>query len=106
MEGTALPGNPRQIALSAPQIGATLAITLPSKSVREGVSMRKLWLVLLLSGSFALAQDSKPTTPSEQKSKVSKGEITVQGCVGTSSGDYVLVKQDPAITYELQGTGK
>jgi len=68
--------------------------------------MRKLWLVLLLSGSFALAQDSKPTNPSEQKSKVSKGEITVQGCVGTSSGDYVLVKQDPAITYELQGTGK
>jgi hypothetical protein len=68
--------------------------------------MRKLWLVLLLSGGFALAQDTKPTNPSEQKSKVSKGQITVQGCIGTTSGDYVLAKQDPAMTYELQATGK
>jgi hypothetical protein len=30
----------------------------------------------------------------------------VQGCVGRSSGDYVLTKQDPGMTYELQATGK
>jgi hypothetical protein len=30
----------------------------------------------------------------------------VQGCVGRSSGDYILMKQDPGMTYELQATGK
>ena len=68
--------------------------------------MRKLWFALLLSGSFLLAQDTYPTNTSQQNSKASKGEITVQGCVGRSSGDYVLTKQNPAMTYELQATGK
>ena len=67
--------------------------------------MRKLWFILLLSGCFVLAQD-KPSNPGQEKSKVSKGQITVQGCVATSSGDYTLFKQDPAITYELEATGK
>ena len=54
--------------------------------------MKKLWFaMLLLSGSFLLAQDSTAV-------KHSKGEITVQGCVGRSSGDYVLTKQNPAMT--------
>ena len=68
--------------------------------------MRKLWLVLLLSGSFLLAQDSTPSTTSQNNSKVSKGQVTVQGCVSRASGDYVLTRQDPAMTYELQATGK
>lgn len=62
--------------------------------------MKKLWFaIVLLSGSFLVAQDSAAT-------KHSKGEVTVQGCVGRSSGDYVLTKQNPAVTYELQATGK
>jgi len=68
--------------------------------------MRKLWFVLLLSGSLVLAQNSKPSNQGQEKSKVSKGQITVQGCVGTSSGDYILFKQDPGMTYELAATGK
>jgi hypothetical protein len=68
--------------------------------------MRKLSFVLLLSGSLVLAQNSKPSNQGQEKSKVSKGEITVQGCVGTSSGDYILFKQAPAMTYELAVTGK
>jgi hypothetical protein len=68
--------------------------------------MRELWFVWLLSSSFLLAQDSNPDTVSQHKSKSSKEEITLQGCVGRSSGDYVLTKQNPAITYELQATGK
>jgi hypothetical protein len=68
--------------------------------------LRNLWLVLLLSASFALAQDTKPNNPTKEKSKDPKGQVTLQGCVGISSGDYVLVKQDPAITYTLQATGK
>ena len=68
--------------------------------------MRNLWFVLLLSGSFLLAQDSSPSTTSQHKSKESKGQVTLQGCVSRSSGDYILIKQDPAMTYELQATGK
>jgi hypothetical protein len=67
--------------------------------------MRKFWFVLLLSGSFLLAQDSTPAN-TQQEVKASKGEITVQGCVGRSSGDYILTKQDPGVTYELHATGK
>jgi len=68
--------------------------------------MKTFWFVLLLSGSFLLAQDSNPSNPSQHKSKTSKGQETVQGCVGRFSGDYILTKQDPAMTYELQATGK
>jgi hypothetical protein len=61
-----------------------------------------LALALLLSASFILAQD----TMSQDNSKDSKGQVTVQGCVSKSSGDYILEKQNPAMTYELQATGK
>jgi hypothetical protein len=68
--------------------------------------MKKLWFALLLSGSFLLAQDSNPSNPNPHKSKDSKGQVTIQGCVGRSSGDYILTKPDPGMTYELQATGK
>jgi len=68
--------------------------------------MSKPWFALLLSGSFLLAQDSNPSNTNRQNSKDSKGQVTTQGCVSRSSGDYVLIKQDPAMTYELQATGK
>jgi len=66
---------------------------------------RILVCALLLSGSFLLAQYSDPASGS-QDSKDTKGEVTVQGCVGKASGDYVLTKQNPAMTYELQGSHK
>ena len=69
--------------------------------------MRGLWFaLLLLSSSLLLAQDSNPTAPGQPDAKDSKGQITLQGCVSRSSGDYILMKQDPAMTYELQATGK
>jgi len=68
--------------------------------------MKTLWFALLLSSSFLLAQNSNPSNTSQQKSKDSKGEETIQGCVGRSSGDYILMKQDPGMTYELLATGK
>ncbi len=64
--------------------------------------MRKLWFALLLSSSFLLAQSSS----SQDKSKDSKGEVTIQGCVSRSSGDYILSQTDPSKTYVLQATGK
>ena len=61
--------------------------------------MRKLLLAVLLSSSFLIAQDNG-------RVKDSKGQVTVTGCVSRASGDYMLMKQDPAMTYELQGTDK
>ncbi len=66
--------------------------------------MSKLFFAVLLASSFLMAQDS--STMSRDSSKASKGQETIQGCVDRSSGDYVLIKQNPAITYELQATGK
>jgi hypothetical protein len=68
--------------------------------------MRRLWFVPLFLGSFLFAQESNPSNPSQNNSKHSPGEIKVQGCVGRSAGDYVLMKQDPGMTYQLQATGK
>jgi hypothetical protein len=65
--------------------------------------MTVLSFAMLLSGAFLLAQDS--SSPREN-AKDSKGQVTVQGCVGRSSGDYVLTKQNPGMTYELHATGK
>ena len=72
------------------------------------IKMTKLLLLsaaLLLSSTLLLAQDSNNTMPREN-AKDSKGQVTVQGCVGRSSGDYVLTKQNPGMTYELHATGK
>jgi hypothetical protein len=66
--------------------------------------MRRLFFALLLSGSFLLAQDS--SAMGQDTSKVSKGQLTIQGCVSRSSGDYILMKQNPAVTYELQAANK
>ncbi len=68
--------------------------------------MKKIWVVLLLLSSSLLAQEGNPSAKSQPKSKDAKGQVTVQGCVGKFSGDYILTKQEPAITYELQATGK
>jgi hypothetical protein len=68
--------------------------------------MRKFWFALLLSSSFLLAQDSNSSSPSSDKSKPPQGQITVRGCVSRSTGDYILIQQDPGMTYELQATGK
>ncbi|MGA8620113.1 MAG: hypothetical protein WB660_16515 [Candidatus Sulfotelmatobacter sp.] len=69
--------------------------------------MRMLFGALLLSGGLLLAQGSTPSSNSSQhKSKDLKDQVTVQGCVGRFNGDYILTKQDPGMTYELQATGK
>src|SRR5580700_11426906 len=68
--------------------------------------MRRWCIVLLFSVGSLLAQDGSPSKSSPHNSKDSKGQVTVQGCVTRSSGDYVLIKQDPGMTYELQATGK
>ncbi len=68
--------------------------------------MKTILCALLLSGSLLLAQDGSAANSGQQDSKDSKGQVTLQGCVNRSSGDYTLMKQNPAVTYELQGTHK
>ncbi len=68
--------------------------------------MKPTLFVLLLSASFALGQGNQSAATSTDNSHHGKGQVTVQGCVSRMSGDYVLVKQDPANTYELQATKK
>jgi len=67
--------------------------------------MKTLLCAMLLSGSFLFAQQSSPPSTSQQNSRNSKEEVTVQGCVTRSNGDYILMKQDPAVSYELQASG-
>jgi len=67
--------------------------------------MRRLLVVLMLSSGFLLAQSNNaPAT--DQNDKAAKSQVTVRGCVDRERGDYVLVQQDPGMTWELQGSGK
>jgi hypothetical protein len=65
-----------------------------------------VWLTLLLSAAVLIAQDGNSASPQAKKSKTSKDEVTVQGCVSRANGDYILMKQNPGVSYELQATGK
>src|ERR1017187_7010708 len=68
--------------------------------------MRRMWIATVLLSGVLLAQNSYPANSDQPAAKDSKGKVTVLGCIGQSSGDYVLTKQNPAMTYELQATGK
>jgi hypothetical protein len=68
--------------------------------------MRRLLVVLMLSSGFLLAQSSNPGANDQSMSKDSNSQVTMQGCVDRERGDYVLIQQSPAATWELQGTGK
>ena len=64
-------------------------------------------LVLVISAGALIAQDKNASSSANHdNSEHAKGKTTVQGCVGRSNGDYILVGQDPAVTYELQSSGK
>lgn len=63
-----------------------------------------MWLALLLSASFAWAQSTPSDQPSNNRNN--KGQVTVRGCVSKLNGDYVLTRQDPGNTYELQQADK
>jgi hypothetical protein len=64
-----------------------------------------IFLALVFSTCFVLAQDN-PTDARNSGSKHSKDEVTIRGCVSRSNSDYILMKQDPGIAYQLQAVGK
>jgi len=54
-------------------------------------------LAVLLAATLMWAQSNQPSNNSNNN-----GTITVRGCVTMENGDYVLTKQDPGNTYQLQ----
>jgi lipocalin len=62
-------------------------------------------LALLLSTAFIFGQSSQANSSTTDQSS-NNGEVTVRGCVQKGDGDYVLLKQDPGMTYELATSGK
>jgi hypothetical protein len=58
---------------------------------------KAIGMAVLLMVSFALAQSNQPSNNRNQN-----GEVTVRGCVTMLNGDYVLTKQDPGNTYQLE----
>ncbi len=68
-----------------------------------------LFIMLLLSGALLLGQNSAAANNDQRTATDvpdSHGKVTVTGCVSEFSGDYTLMKDNPAITYELQAAGK
>ena len=62
---------------------------------------KAIGMAVLLIASFAWAQSDQTSNNHSQND-----EVTVRGCVTMLNGDYVLTKQDPAVTYQLQPSGK
>ena len=57
-----------------------------------------MWIAVLLSASFALGQSNQHSNKTR--------EVTLRGCVTVMNGDYVLTKQDPGETYQLEKAAK
>jgi len=67
--------------------------------------MKMCVFVTLLLSVCVLAQDNSPNA-NNPGPKHSKDEVTIQGCVSRSNSDYILMKQDPGVAYQLQAMGK
>jgi hypothetical protein len=59
----------------------------------EEMLMKYATMILLLLVGAALMAQANP--------KDSQGQVTVQGCVSRSSGDYILMQADPGNSYVL-----
>ncbi|HSZ63013.1 MAG TPA: hypothetical protein VK828_14515 [Terriglobales bacterium] len=68
--------------------------------------MIRLFFVFLLLINFLVAQQTATDTPGQQNSKSFNGETKVEGCVSKSAGDFILMKHDPGMSYQLHATGK
>lgn len=63
-----------------------------------------LTIVLFLSASLMFAQDQSNSTPRNNQGMGK--QVTVTGCVSLMNGDYVLMKENPADTFQLSTTNK
>lgn len=66
-----------------------------------------MWVGLVVIASFMWGRSSQAgITNQPPNGDNDKGTVTIRGCVGIENGDYVLTKQDPANTYQLQKAEK
>jgi hypothetical protein len=68
--------------------------------------MKPALLGLLLCAGWVFAQENRPSSDPDHSKKKDKNEITAEGCLSRSGGDYVLIKENPRQTFELQGSRK
>ena len=60
-------------------------------------------LAVLLAATLMWAQSNQNRVSNQPSNNSNNnGTITVRGCVTMENGDYVLTKQDPGNTYQLQ----
>lgn len=73
------------------------------QNARRGVQdMKKMTLLAVLFAVSSLMAQSGPGQSSSGNKRPSKNpELTVQGCLGSDKGDYVLMQTDPSNLYEL-----
>lgn len=62
---------------------------------------RTAMVLLLLTGGWLLAQTNPDQSPKDKN-----GQVTVEGCVSRSSGDYILMQSDPGNSYVLHSANK
>jgi hypothetical protein len=71
------------------------------------MTMKKMTLLAVLFATSSLMAQSGPGQSSGTNKRHSKNpEVTVQGCLGTEKGDYVLMQTDPGNTYKLEVSHK
>jgi hypothetical protein len=64
--------------------------------------MAKVTILLLLCATISVNGQTAGSAD-QRHGKKNKDEITVQGCVGKSSTDYILTQPEQGNSYELQG---
>jgi hypothetical protein len=63
-----------------------------------------LTIALLLSASVMLAQTDQSNSPRSNRGMGK--QVTVTGCVSITNGDYILMKENPADTFQLSSTNE
>jgi hypothetical protein len=64
--------------------------------MEETFMKHRTMIFLLLAGGWLMAQENPEQSPTNKHE-----QITVQGCVNRSSGDYILTQLDPGNSYVL-----
>jgi len=62
-----------------------------------------IWAAVLLAANIMWAKSDQAGDSDQAASNNQAGSVTFRGCVSKSNGDYVLMKESPGITYQLEG---
>jgi hypothetical protein len=72
------------------------------ENVAGGIMKRGLPIFVLCLATCLIASAS----PEQSPQRKNKNEVTIQGCVGRMSGDYLLFQTDPGNSYVLEASRK